>query len=210
MNYGKYKNVRNAAWQCLIDCNVTKLPIKVMAIARQLGIRIVENSKVKDGNKLCPGESGKSILQDGQWIIIFDETQLLQHCRFTIVHELGHILLGHKTKGGQHRRAIHITKPEEESEADVFASRLLAPACVLWALDLHTPEEIAKICDISHEAAEIRANRMEILYERDKFLLSPLEKQVYENFKKFINKQKNIPAEPPLNGDLDKHLLDKN
>lgn len=206
MNYGKYKNVRNAAWQCLIDCNVTELPIKVMAIAGQLGIRVVENSKVKDGNKLSPSESGKSVLQDRQWTIIFDETQSLQRCRFTIVHELGHILLGHKTKGGQHRRTIHITKPEEETEADVFASRLLAPACVLWALDLHTAEEISKICDISLESAEYRAERMKILYERDKFLTSPLERQVYKNFEEFINKQKNIPTSANSMGISDKLL----
>lgn len=186
MIYGKYKNARDAAWQCLIDCNVTELPIKVMAIARQLGIRVVENSKVKDGNKLSPGESGKSVLQDGQWIIIFDETQSLQRCRFTIIHELGHILLGHKTKGDQHRKTIHITKPEEEKEADVFASRLLAPACVLWALDLHTPKEISKVCDISLTAATNRAKRMDTLYKRNKFLTSPLERQVYESFRGFL------------------------
>ena len=76
-----------------------------------------------------------------------------------------------------------------ENEANSFALRLLAPACVLWGLDLHEPRQIATICDISLQTAEIRAKRMKILYKRNKFLSSPLEKQVYENFKEFIKKR---------------------
>lgn len=186
MIYGKYKNARDAAWQCLIDCNVSELPIKIKSIARQLGIKVSENRKVEDGNKLRNGEIGKSVLQNGHWIIIFDETNSLQRCRFTITHEIGHILLGHETKDDRYRRTINITKPEEETEADMFAARLLAPACVLWALDLHTPKEISKVCDISLTAAANRAKRMDTLYKRNKFLISPLERQVYENFRGFI------------------------
>lgn len=112
-----------------------------------------------------------------------------------MTHELGHIFLGHETQDGQYRRTIHITKPEEEIKSDMFAARHLAPACVIWALDLHTPKEIAKVCDISYSAAKFKAERMEKLYKRNKFLTSPLEKQVYKNFDRFIketiNKCKN-------------------
>ena len=68
----------------------------------------------------------------------------------------------------------------------MFASRLLAPACVLWALNARTPEEIAALCQISHQAAKFRAERMAILYERNRFLSSPLERKVYDQFKEFI------------------------
>lgn len=192
MIYGKYQNARDAAWQCLIDYCILSLPINILKLAKAMRIKVVKNSVV---HKLKPGESGRSFFSNNQWVIVYNDSEPIQRCRFTIAHEIGHIVLGHKLKDGHYTRTFDLTKPAVEQEADVFASRLLAPACVIWALDLHTPKEISELCDISLESAKIRAERMEVLYERDKFLLSPLEGQVYENFKEFINKQKNIPAE---------------
>ncbi len=71
----------------------------------------------------------------------------------------------------------------------MFAARLLAPACVLWGLRLHTWEEMADVCAISKPAAINRAARMEELYRRQKFLTSPLEQRVYEQFKPFIDEK---------------------
>lgn len=187
MIYGKYKNVRNAAWQCLIDFDICKLPVDVIKIAKSLGVKVVKNSIAK---RLKSGESGATVIQNEQWYIVYDDTQIKQRCRFTIAHELGHILLGHTLTSSRYTRTFDTSKPEEETEADMFSARLLAPACVLWALDLHTPTDIAQLCGISHSAAENRSARMEILYRRNKFLAHPLERQVYRNFEEFINKQK--------------------
>ncbi len=187
MIYGKYKNARDAAWRCLIDFNITSLPVKILEIAKSLEIKVVKDS---ESHKLSPKESGKSYLVNDQWHIIYNDAEPKQRCKFTIAHELGHILLGHDLKNGNHTRTFELSKPEEETEADIFASRLLAPACVIWALNLHSAEEIAQLCDISHQAAEIRSERMEVLYKRNRFLLSPLERQVYRNFQEFISKQK--------------------
>lgn len=87
-------------------------------------------------------------------------------------------------------RKFNTSKPEIETEADMFASRLLAPACVLWGLDLHTVDEIAKVCNISKKAAQARADRMATLYKRNKFLTNPIEREVFNNFREFINQNK--------------------
>lgn len=187
MIYGIYKNARNAAWQCLLDYNVTSLPVNVMQIAKKAGIKVVKNSRV---NLLSLNESGASFINNKQWYIVYDDTAIRQRCRFTIAHEMGHIFLGHKIKREQHTQSFDSSKPIAEKEADIFASRLLAPACVIWALKLKSSAEIAKLCDISITAAEIRADRMKILYERSQFLLNPLERKVYDNFENFINKIK--------------------
>ena len=189
MNYGVYKNVRNNAWQCLLDVGITELPVSVVKIADFFDIKIVKNSKY---NWLKPKQSGISRLaSNGRWIICYEDTEPSYRSRFTIAHELGHILLGHQLKDGEdHTRTFDKDRPQIESEADMFAARILAPACVLWGLDLHAPEEISELCQISHEAAEIRAKRMELLYSRNMFLSHPLERQVYEQFKNFIEKKK--------------------
>lgn len=185
--YGLYQNVRNASWQCLLDYNIKELPVNLLHITRKSGIKTIKNSLV---NELAPSESGISVRDGSQWFIVYDDGDSIPRRRFTIAHELGHIFLGHELKKGYHTRTINLKKPESEKEADMFAARLLAPACVLWGLDLHTTDEIQHVCNISYTAAQARADRMKILYERNKFLTSRLEQKVFENFREFIEKEK--------------------
>ncbi len=187
-NYGRYKNIRNASWQALIDFNISKLPVALSNVAAQANVKIVPNSicHILNNNQI-----GLSICSKGKWYIIYDNTNTKERCRFTIAHEFGHIFLGHSlTTSGMFRTVGTSNKPEEEQAADMFAIRFLAPACVLKGLDLHTAKEIADTCCISMQAAQYRANRMKILYDRNKFFLSPLEKQVYKNFENYINNNK--------------------
>lgn len=177
-SYGLYKQSRNATWQCLLDFKVDRLPVKVSRIAELAGIKLVANSQVLE---LPQNQSGKTVRNGDCWAIIFDDEDTTQRQRFTVAHELGHILLGHSTEG---------YVPEEEMAANVFASRLLAPACVLWALNVHDAERIKELCDISLSAATVRAERMKVLYARNKFLLSDLERQVYNQFLPFIQSMK--------------------
>ncbi len=94
--------------------------------------------------------------------------------------------MGHALKNGYYTRKENIVKPADETEADMFAARLLAPACVLWGINAVTPEQIATACDISRTAATYRAERMDLLRKRGKFLTSPLERQVYKQFEDYI------------------------
>lgn len=191
MQYGIYKNIRNASWRCLIDCDIQSLPIPISKICRIYGGKVINNSDEHNRLKLNDGESGRVyIIHDSPFVIV-KETEPIGRIRFTIAHELGHYLLGHLGNDlNVLNREYENIKPPLESEADVFASRLLAPACVLWGLNLHTPQEIAEACNISLQAATIRAERMEILYKRNMFLSHPLERQVYENFREFIESNK--------------------
>lgn len=187
MLYGKYKNVRNSAWQSLIDFNVHKLPVSVNDIAGQLGVKVIKNSKI---HKLKNKQRGLTIYDTQNWYIVFDDTEPVPVCRFTVAHELGHILLGHMMTQAVKYRTFAF-RDETEQSADMFAIRLLAPACVLWGLNLHTAEDIARVCNISYTAAKYRAERMQLLYARNKFLTSPLEIKVYEQFKEFVQNIKN-------------------
>lgn len=185
MNYGIYKNVRNASWQCLIDIGADSLPVPVLKMAHYFNVNVVKNSS---HHLLMPSQNGISFVDEaGKWVIVYDDKDSLGRKRFTIAHEMGHILLGHPLRNGfQHTRTFDKQRPQVESEADMFAARVLAPACVLWGLDLHTPEDIAAVCNISFAAAQVRAKRMDELYKRQKFLISPLEKQLFERFSDYI------------------------
>lgn len=185
--YGVYKKARDASWQALIDNKVDCLPVDLVQIVNKNGITLLKNSDV---HELRNGEAGISIFDGKQWFIVYNDDHPIGRKRFTVAHELGHIFLGHPLIAGYHARTTGREVTQTENEANVFASRFLAPACVLWGLNAHTAEEIARFCGLSAEAAEIRAKRMAELYKRDKFLTSPLEQQVYKQFERFIEQNR--------------------
>lgn len=183
MNYRDYKVSRDLAWQVLINEGVTELPVKIGHLCREIGIRLCSYSSTDIND-------GKSTIIDGQAVIFVSNNCTKARQRFTAAHELGHILLGHVGAYQLVNREPSAKDNPIEQAANVFASRLLAPACVLWALNIRSPEQIAELCEISYAAACFRAERMALLYERNKFLMSPIEQQVYMQFEEFIRKKK--------------------
>ena len=185
--YGKYKEIRNAAWQLLIDFGIESIPVKISYIAEKAGVILHRNSGM---NLLKNNQIGLSFFYNSAWHIVYDNTLSRGAIRFTVAHELGHIFLGHSIDE-QHARQFESVPNEEEQSANMFAARLLSPACVLWGIGLtsrkHT-KEIERVCDISHPAAKYRAERMEILVKRNMFLKNPVERELYRHFLPFIEK----------------------
>ncbi|MDE5763789.1 MAG: ImmA/IrrE family metallo-endopeptidase [Ruminococcus sp.] len=179
MNYNIYKYARDAAWKFLIESHVTSLPVKLSEICRQRGILLLYDY---DGKYLSGGENGCTFTDDEKrFNIILNPDDSIELKRYTMAHELGHIFLDHLVN-------TTFSSSDMEYQAERFAINILAPACVLWGLDLHTAKDISEACNISEKAAQKRAERMAVLYRRNKFLTSPLEKQVFEQFKTFMLK----------------------
>lgn len=197
MDYADYRQSRDMTWRLLLKHDVTVLPVRVGAICRAEGLTVIS---YHDADPLIRqyGLTEHAAENDGFTlgkIIFYDNTRCTpERQRFTIAHELGHIMLHHS--GRLKNREPADGDAAVEQAANVFASRLLAPACVLWGCGVHTPEQIAALCSISLPAARFRAARMAELYEREQdflmtrgrscFLLSPLERQVYEAFADYI------------------------
>lgn len=178
LNYKKYQDIRDLSWNILIREKVSELPVNIVTLCKQMDIQV---------KYYTPDDSdGKSLFTFGYPIILVNKECSRPRKRFTIAHELGHILLGHVGKYGLVNREPSPNDNPIEQEANIFASRLLAPACVLWGCQVCNVEELAKLCGISKKAAIYRMERLRILYARNAFLRSPLEKQVYKQFKSFI------------------------
>lgn len=183
MDYKIYQQSRDAVWQLLLDLNICELPVSVTKICKELNIK-VKLYEPRDDN------DGYSYIKDGQPYIFISKNATVQRQRFTAAHELGHIILCHIGKYKLMNREPSAKDNPIEQAANVFASRLLAPACVLWGLGVTEAMQIVKICDISLLSAEYRMKRMNELYIRNLFLTSHLEPQVFEQFKPFINEHK--------------------
>lgn len=194
MNYKDYQNARDAAWKILLDCGVDRLPVDLNDICKRLGVRVRRYADARGLSDTALQADGLTFFSWGKPVILYNQDRSPMRIRFTVAHELGHLVLGHVAPG---RRTTINREPSPaddpiETAANQFAARLLAPACVLWGLDIHTSEEISELCHISQQAAEFRAERMAVLYQRGKFLTSPLERRVYEQFLSFIKEYRGL------------------
>lgn len=194
MNYKNYQNARNAAWKILLDCKIDRLPVDLNIICRTLGVRTASYQSAealiqrRNLSAIVARSDGLSLFVENMPVVLYNRACSPERARFTVGHELGHIVLGHVSPGTvttANREPSPHDNPQETA-ANQFAARMLAPACVLWGLDLHSPEEIARACHISMQSAEFRANRMKVLYARNRFLSSPLERRLYQQFLPFI------------------------
>lgn len=137
---------RATADDVLSKFQITEPPVDVRSIIQQLGIHL---SDVSD-----PGWSGAVMSRDATsssqaradiWVNAQDE---LVRQRFTLAHELGHLLL--HPLGQQFRDTTFFGTPKE-TQANAFAANLLMP---LWLLS----EEAAKM----HGNARALADRFAV------------------------------------------------
>lgn len=190
MNYQNYAAARDAAWRVLLDCKIGSLPVRPSVICKHYGWAL---SDYKGGARTIEllGLSDFPLHTDGfctitahRTYIFFDSTLPIARQRFTIAHEIGHLILGHVGVGQATvaNREPTGTESPQERQANQFAARLLAPACVLHELGILTASAIEQACGMSRQAAEVRAKRMLELERRGRWYTSPLEREVLRQF----------------------------
>lgn len=105
------------------------VPLNVLAVAEFLGVEVVEEAMDDD-------LSGYLELHDGQWVAGINAYHHLNRKRFTVAHEIAHLLLHSSKKTCFQdqtfaRREADRSQTEGtsmEREADAFAAALLMPA----------------------------------------------------------------------------------
>lgn len=172
--YEYYKIARDKAWECLIETNINTLPVNLSQVIDCYNIKLKQFSS----------NDKQAFIENST---IFLNTQLIKtRARFTVAHELGHILLKHNNL----EHSTHTNIGLEEYQANIFARCLLMPAIVLKEINCITPQDISSICNVSLQSAEYRSKRLKELIQRNKFYTSHLEQQIYNNFKNFIENKK--------------------
>ena len=194
MSYKEYKQARDAAWKVLIECKVSELPVRPSAICKHYEWKLADYQSGSKSiellglSELAKKTDGFCTITQRHVYIFFDSTLSSGRQRFTVAHEVGHLTLGHV---GQGMATVENREPtgserSEERQANQFAARLLAPACVLHEIGATTPEQIQELCGLSRQAAQFRAERMQELEQRGRYYTSPLERQVLQQFQSYI------------------------
>lgn len=109
----------------LIDAAHEELPVKLSALAKQLGVRLIAST-------LPAGISGElRPSADGVWAISINRHDSSRRQRFTVAHELAHYLL-HRDQigGGIKEDALYRSglSDAREAEANRLAAEILMPS----------------------------------------------------------------------------------
>lgn len=111
--------------------------------------------------------------------------------RWTLAHELGHILLNHLSISNKTKIFRNNLTDEEydwmEKEANRFASLLLANPIILYKLQVKNSVDIMKICSLSIEAAAYRFNDY-LKWLKNKYI-NNLDVKIINQFYNFIYKK---------------------
>lgn len=162
------------AVQVLREHSVTRPPVPVERIARDLGARVVfEPSEGEVAGMLFQDED------DGQIVIVVNSLNAKTRQRFSVAHEVGHLRL--------HERSIYVDRPvnvrfrnersslaidHEEIAANRFAAALLMPEA--WLLK-DVEQRIGRQAQLSDEAfVEDLAKRYEVSRQAMEFRLANL------------------------------------
>ena len=179
-----YYYISKKAREFIIKNSVSSLPVNLEKLCLNNNWVLISYIELKKygniDNNILNNDWGLTIITNDFYLILFDDKISEGAKRFTIAHEIGHIVLNHKDKV--------INEKLRETQASMFAARLLMPMCVLYECKVKNPEEIQKMCLVSITSASYRFKRLQLLKQRNKFYSDKNEVLVYRLFKPFIKK----------------------
>lgn len=192
--YESYKKARDLSWEILLTADITSLPVDLNKVLKAVDVKAILYCDAffdADSPKLRGSDGFVTKIGDKKAIYLNEQKGTTQRRRFTLAHELGHIVLDHPINPIIYRNSeVDENQSPTEIQANIFARDLLMPAGVLAKLHVTTVDEIMQICNVSYTSAQIRLERLTELYKRNKFGAHPLERQVTSQFKDFISSKK--------------------
>ena len=148
LNDETYEEIKHVVADMFTDYDIKGLPISAFEVATKIGLRVIPYSSLsKQARKQAHRYSKDGFsteANDGKWTIYYnDDDRNYSRINQTIMHEIGHYLLGHMEEG-----------EAEEAEASFFAKYALAsPPLIHNMKGQKTIENIMENFDIGYAAS---------------------------------------------------------
>ena len=145
----RYEQIERAVVKLYKEQRVHKFPVDPFEIIASKGYVLIPFSRLSF-NAFISVMDGKNEAfsffspEIKNYVIIYDDDKSLQRIRFTLMHEIGHIVLGHRCESDLARK-----------EADYFAGYALAPSPAIAEYTNSEVQEIVSKFWVSPECAEI-------------------------------------------------------
>lgn len=146
-------------------CDIKSFPIEPESVLESLGYKLMPYSALSARKRnACQNLSPDSCTIKNT--IYYEDNQLYERIRFSIMHELGHIVL----------------ETDSESEANCFSNCFLAPRMAIHYTGCKNAADVAGMFKISLVAADIAFNNYRRWHRLAAYRLSPIDKEFYQHF----------------------------
>lgn len=129
------------------ECNVHSFPIDCKELLIHYGYRLFTYRELQQKNPelyaLCLDYSEDAFRSGVSKIVAYNTDRPEGRIRFSLMHELGHHVLGHTHHSDQNEKA-----------ANAFASYILAPRMAIHYAQCKNANDVAKLFGMSFEAAD--------------------------------------------------------
>lgn len=161
----KIEKILNEVLNTFKLCNIRSFPIDCFEIARLHNFNVIKYSDLsKKKANACASLSEDACIIDKT--IYYNDVQPNSRIRFSIMHELGHCIL----------------HSSSETDANRFASNILAPRIAIHYAECKNHVDVAKRFDISYEAAEYAFDDYRRWHRMAVYKMSILDKEMYQYF----------------------------
>lgn len=143
-----YEYLKAEGVALLEHCHVSCYPYYVYTIVRKVADEIIPYSRLKEKPRRYAAAMTASadafciMKNNGRWSIYYNDDQSELRCRFTMMHEAGHIWLNHIYPG-----------EIAEAQANFFARFCLAPPVLVHHFQCEYERDVASHFRISDECA---------------------------------------------------------
>lgn len=161
-----YDKIKYAAFLIYEKCGIVRLPFDCILALEIMGYECKKYSQLQE-NKLdaCMELSDDACTIAG--IIYYNDKKSNRRIRFSLMHELGHIVLG----------------TDLEAEANLFASNMLCPSIALHYSKLTNIREVSNLFNISLECAKYASEFYEKwIYSVKLYGMTDIDKKMYTHF----------------------------
>ena len=142
----EYEYIKGEVIHILEKYNIKCIPVCGFEIASKMNLTLIAYSglskkKLKKATEVS--QDGFFIEKDGKEYIFYNDIdRCFERQNWTILHEIGHIVLDH-TGHNDH----------DEDEANFFAKYAIAPPVLIHKIGAECPQDIYEVFEISYEAA---------------------------------------------------------
>lgn len=130
----RYEEIKTEVVELYKELHLTSFPVNAMDVCKKLGIILKSYNKLDDKTYITvirASEDGLVAKIEDHYVIYYNPSKSTERIRFTVFHEIGHIILRH---------LIH--DEENEAEANFFAGYFIAPAPLIHYFKLNCEQEI--------------------------------------------------------------------
>ncbi len=166
-----YSEIDTKIFEIFTLQNIRSFPLDCEEIAIQLGCLLYRYSELsKEKRSKCLMVSDESIKLHNR--IYYNDTMSFAKIRFSIMHEIGHIVLGH----GEY------SNDNLEAQANYFSSHILAPRIAIHYSECKNYTHVAHKFGLSYEAAQYAFDDYRKWHRHAIYKMSTYDRLMYNHF----------------------------